>query len=587
MDLTEEQRVIIEDTLNNKDGVYFIKAAAGSGKSFTIFKAIDHIKKHKPFAKILYIVFNKANQVEAENKLSKYSAWLNPVKVSTAHSYARELLFSVRRGSTVIQRLDNNIIFQNQIKSRAKHVKESKHAPFIWLLEKYETSKQILDTFCEFMEYHFDDFYDGNNKPKDCTILDKHNKEVELYGIKIDNYSAVTKEHIEVFKNIIKEHEKKRLYTHGMYLKAAAYCKNLPKNEYDYVFFDEAQDASYFMLKVLEKQDIKKLYFVGDERQSIYNFNGVNENVFTTITPDKVYTLSKSFRFGEAIANLANEIISLDGGLKLSGTEQDSNIDLRKCTRLYRTNSKMFKDSLELAYLAYTTKTKIRLEYMNSKSDESIEQEILYFLYLYYKYAKRSIYYKYKSIFDSIQPSPKLNQFEKELEVKNNFFKVYNEFYDFLSDDIKYIFKYAKESEDFIEKYLAYNRCKVEVNPSCTILMTTMHKSKGMEWDNVVLAEELKFFYKDDNGVIRKSQNVLQELNLAYVAVTRARKSLNAEIIMHDLCMIHDKFMDISFIINNGVAVKQEHLIEEASQEDEELIDEASSAIQNKYLVKQ
>ena len=51
MNLTEEQRQIIEETITNKNGVYSVEACAGSGKSFTIFKAIDYYSKHLEKAK--------------------------------------------------------------------------------------------------------------------------------------------------------------------------------------------------------------------------------------------------------------------------------------------------------------------------------------------------------------------------------------------------------------------------------------------------------------------------------------------------------------------------------------------------------
>lgn len=593
MDLTEEQRLIIEETITNKDGIYGIQATAGSGKSFTIFKAIDYIKEKQPNAKILYIVFNKANQLEAEFKLRKYESWLQPVKVCTAHSFAREKYLKVRKKFDVMSTFDKDIIFSHQKSSYIRQIKYSKHRPFKWLLEKYHSSRYLLDAFCEFMEMHFDDDYVGPDKPTSCTIFDKHGNEVSAYGIKVDAYSVVTKNHIEVFKDIFKDHENRGLYTHGMYLKSAAYCKNLPSENFDYVFFDEAQDASYFMLKVLEKQNIKKLYFVGDERQSIYDFDGANVNVFSTQNFDKVYKLSKSFRFGSAIADLANTIIQLDSDITIEGTEQPNDTNITNCTRLYRTNAKLFKDSLELAYFAVTNGTKLKLDFLNSNndSDDYVQNEILGFLGLFYKYTNIEVYKKAKHIFENIQLSPILTQFSEQLEINRKFYKTYNAFYDMLSDDLHYILYYAKENSNFLEKYAAFIKCKQEAFPDYTINMITMHRSKGLEWDNVVIAEKVKIFFKDKNGVLRKNNDILHELNLAYVAVTRARKSLNAYIFIEDFIKLSSEFYNKSFVIENGKAIKTNVLCntyEDSRYEiDEELCDEASSAINDYYTVKQ
>ena len=547
--LTDEQRAIIEETLDNSKQVCGVVARAGSGKSFTIFEAIDYIVKHKLNAKILYLVFNKANQIEAEQKLlRKYAFSSVSVEVATAHSFALDCFRPTIKGIEVLSRLDKDIIFSHQSKSYKRHIKYSKHAPFHWLHDKFGSSKLVLDTFCEDMEAHFEDFYEGSDKPKYCEILTKNGAKEELYGIQVDAYSCVTREHIGIFKDIMKEHYKKHMYTHAMYLKAAAYSNKITARRYDYVFFDEAQDASFFMLKLLDKHSIGKLYFVGDDRQSIYNFGGATENVFETLHFDKLYTLSKSFRFGQNIANLANSIISMHSGQLLIGTEQGKDYDKTKLTRLYRTNAKLFKDALELAYQAVQNGIKLRIDFMKQTNDKSIDG-LLAFLKLFYKYEKPRKYKEHKDFFELFETIDTLKQFEQRLEETNRFYKTYKEFYDFLPEDFHDMLKYAKANDDFIDKYKALLSCVSEVEPVYDITMITMHRSKGLEWDNVMIAEPTKLYYTDRNDIVRKSSNYMQELNLAYVAVTRARKHLNAQALQNELCSESLKFEDISFIV--------------------------------------
>ena len=52
--------------------------------------------------------------------------------------------------------------------------------------------------------------------------------------------------------------------------------------------------------------------------------------------------------------------------------------------------------------------------------------------------------------------------------------------------------------------------------------LITAHRSKGLEWDNVVLADDFPSNYSNDSFV---GLNELEE-NLLYVAVTRAKKKL-------------------------------------------------------------
>lgn len=549
VNLTDEQRVIIEETITNPPGVYGTLARAGVGKSFTIFKAMDYIKEHQPKAKILYLVFNKANQIEAEQKLQKYALTLVPIEVATAHSFALQCYRLVNPGIKVISRLDRDLIYEFQKKSYKRDIKYSKHAPFHWLHDKFGASKLILKTFCEELLEHFQNYYDGPDKAKDCELLTKSGRKIEAFGIPVDAYSCVTQEHVYAFEEIMNIHIKKRMYTHAMYLKTAAYAKYAKLKDYDYVFFDEAQDASYFMLKLLDKHSIGKLYFIGDDRQSIYNFGGATENVFETMHFDKLYTLSKSFRFGKNIADLANAIITMHSKQKLVGTEQSKEYDKTKLTRLYRTNAKLFKDALDLAYQAVQNGIKLKIDFMKPLTEDASLHEIMAFLKLFYQYEKRGIYLDNKQFLDAFETPESLRQFEQRLEETNKFYNTYNEFYDFLPEDIHVMLNYAKAKSTFLDKYKALLVCLKESCPIYKITMITMHRSKGLQWPNVMIAEPTKLYYEDKNGVIRRNSNFMQELNLAYVAVTRAEKHLDASVLRNELCNESDKFEDISLIV--------------------------------------
>jgi ATP-dependent exoDNAse (exonuclease V) beta subunit len=67
---------------------------------------------------------------------------------------------------------------------------------------------------------------------------------------------------------------------------------------------------------------------------------------------------------------------------------------------------------------------------------------------------------------------------------------------------------------------------KANVSSSPDILLTTAHKSKGLEYDNVVIANDFKFGTKE---VLEMPE---QELNLLYVACTRAKKNLQLPTIL-------------------------------------------------------
>lgn len=560
MGLTEEQQKIINEIVDNAPGTYAIEAVAGSGKSFTIFEAIAHIKEKEPNAKILYLVFNKANQIEAERKLRKYAVWSVPVKVKTAHSFANEKWHKTAGDYTVIDKFDwHTAIRPEFLKSYDPDIKYSKRAPIDWLLNKYENARCLLSTFIEDMYSHWEDDYDGPDKPKECELIGNKGRKSYRYGIPISIHSCVQRAHIDIFKRLYEKHEKEKMFTHGMYLKGAAYSSKSGGSQFDYVFFDEAQDASYFMLKLLEKQDIGKIYYIGDERQSIYSFGAANENVFQTMDFDKKYTLTKSFRFGHAVADLATEIINMNSKHEVFGSKQSKLGPNDTIAFLYRTNATLFREALDWSYAAKMNGEKLKIDLMKRQEDVSVYTELLGFLGLFYQYNGKAHYYRhYRHEFPEYTPASLLafEQRLKDRELGESFMDIYNEQYDSLSEDIHVILPYALKEENFIEKYLAFKHCINEHFPEKTITMVTMHRSKGMEWDIVCIREATRLYYKDKEGTYRRHSNYIQELNLAYVAVTRARKSLDATILREELEKENCKFRYKSFLIGDGEYMK-------------------------------
>src|SRR5204863_2018341 len=92
--------------------------------------------------------------------------------------------------------------------------------------------------------------------------------------------------------------------THDFYLKK--FQLSNPELNYDYILFDEGQDASAAMLDVFFKQKATKV-IVGDTHQQIYSWryavNSLEKVDF------KTYHLSTSFRFNQDIADLASAIL--------------------------------------------------------------------------------------------------------------------------------------------------------------------------------------------------------------------------------------------------------------------------------------
>ena len=92
---------------------------------------------------------------------------------------------------------------------------------------------------------------------------------------------------------------------HDGYLKLWALGN--PVLDYDYVLLDEAQDTNPVVLEVVQNQT-RQIVFVGDRHQQIYAWRGA-VNAMEQITTEYEAKLTQSFRFGQAIADAATNIL--------------------------------------------------------------------------------------------------------------------------------------------------------------------------------------------------------------------------------------------------------------------------------------
>lgn len=108
-------------------------------------------------------------------------------------------------------------------------------------------------------------------------------------------------------------------YTPAAYLKEWSLGEPVIPGEF--VMVDEAQDLSGVMLRVVEHQIERgtQVVLVGDSAQAIYGWTGAVDAMQKLPTDATAY-LTRSFRFGPAIADLANLILAdIGADLRLTG----------------------------------------------------------------------------------------------------------------------------------------------------------------------------------------------------------------------------------------------------------------------------
>ena len=271
--LTKQQTAIINST-----GDLRINAVAGSGKTTTI---IEYAASRPRNARILYLAFNKSVKLEAVRKFADYG--LTNVKVETAHSLAYK-----------------HIVFTHNYKIKAKGYTNSEICQALGIKGNGEKHAEfvVANHIGKFVSYFCNS---DKAKVQDLnyrdTIIDDNARAF------VDSYYSFIQDGTRLF--LAKMDKGEIEITHDFYLKK--FQLSNPILPYDYILFDEAQDASAAMLDVFKKQKATKI-IVGDTHQQIYGWrhavNSLDKADFNTLH------LSTSFRFTQDIANLATGILS-------------------------------------------------------------------------------------------------------------------------------------------------------------------------------------------------------------------------------------------------------------------------------------
>jgi superfamily I DNA/RNA helicase len=98
-------------------------------------------------------------------------------------------------------------------------------------------------------------------------------------------------------------------------------------------------------------------------------------------------------------------------------------------------------------------------------------------------------------------------------------------------EDMKYFLKQSEEYDnltDFLDDIITMRKEDKRNDNNDCLTIITMHKAKGLEWDNVFIPFVDKGEYPrcKDKEFLQNTENIKNERNLFYVAITRARKML-------------------------------------------------------------
>lgn len=458
---TAEQELAIDYMQSGEDTK--VQAPAGSGKTWLLKKGSSIM----PDRRGTYLAFNKAIADEAK------ATFPGNVECRTGHSLAFGAV-----GRKYASRLKPLPGFKL---ASEYNIGETNMFP-----TKTAKGYLILDTIRNFCYSNDDELvvkhvpYLGK-KINDIEVLEFAYQDIPIQARKIMNLMMDEGENIPI--------------THDLYLKMWALGK--PRINKDFLLFDEAQDANPVILGVMQAQEHMQKIFVGDQYQQIYGWRGAL-NAMTSVPHQRATHLSRSFRFGQPIANVANDILQ-----------------------------------------KYTPDDEFPIEIIGNPNQRSVVEEItgcpdaiicrtnggvISHIFQYIEDYKVYLQGGATQLTSLIKGAQALKEGRKtanqELALFNNWEEVVE--YSQSSSDGKAMGVMIKLMDEYgADELMNLLKQTVSSPRSADITLTTAHKAKGLEWNKVKLGDD--FFYPTKEGQLLDSG----EVNVLYVAATRALEVLD------------------------------------------------------------
>jgi F-box protein 18 (helicase) len=460
--LTEEQQAIVACDLEPGQTLK-IMAFAGTGKTSTLIA----YAQARPQLRFLYIAFNKSVQLEAADKFPAN------VVARTAHALAfrshghahKDRLIPGLRANTVMQALGLNHY------EEARFTIETLHSYLVSAAPKVEAAHVPHQVQAFYQQSHgtIPDFVDLANQlgrrmcdPSDATVGMLHDGYLKLYQL------------------------------------------SNPVLDFDCILLDEAQDINPVTSAIVLSQaslpdrgrQPASVIIVGDSHQQIYSFRGARDSLKKIKTSQTMY-LTRSFRFDNNIARVANMVLATFKGEKrrLSGTPRDDakpKWDPDRYTVIARTNAAVFDRAVQLS----KTHT---LGFAGGLQGYRLN-------------GLKDVYYLYAGLPEGIS----------DAYIKGFYDYGHLRAYAEAVEDIE-LLSICRVVENYggrIPKLIDAITEKAVDAAMAQITLTTAHKSKGLQWPNVLLLGDFLELVKEGQ-LINPAGVDPDEFNLIYVAITR------------------------------------------------------------------
>jgi superfamily I DNA/RNA helicase len=317
------QNDIYQEVIGTNNHI-LIEALAGSGKTSTLVWLVKKLKQENRInnSKIIYLAFNKSIQVELDAKLNGTGVY-----AQTTHGF----------GLSILRRNFQNVKIENKIydlfdeyfcnalgyEYTDYNLKSVRKNPFYKIKNNVV---KIVGLIKNWGILPLNSKFSTQDIEFILSFFDAYNLEI------IENISneEIVNHALNLLLKTIPDLEQKEIcisYDDMLYLPLYF---NLKFPKYDLVLTDESQDfnaAQQSFLKILSAND-SRIIVVGDKYQAIYRFRGADSNSFENIKNIielnrncEIKKLPINYRCDQLIIKRAQQIVpTLEGNSKAAGT---------------------------------------------------------------------------------------------------------------------------------------------------------------------------------------------------------------------------------------------------------------------------
>lgn len=497
------QQQAVFDWVDRGYGSAFVEAVAGAGKTTTLIEALKKMR-----GSVAFVAYNKKIADEIKEKVAKLD-FGNRVRVGTFHSFGynawKRIHPNVRiEADEKADRIREHLNSIFAINDEGKHSLELegevfKLFPFVQKLVSL-AKQRVIGVFGhiddESLWFDIVDHFDLAYEIEDEALIEKG---IEM-AISALRFSTKIAPEIIDFDDML-------------YMPLISGCKMW---ENTWLLVDEAQDTNPARRALARKMLWAKgrAIFVGDRHQAIYGFTGADNDAVDQIMKDfrcKILPLTVTYRCPKEVVKMANTVVSHIQAHDTAPEGQVSELaydEFWKINDLTPTDAVLCRNTKPLVEMAFAL---IRRGIACHVEGREIGAGLI-------KLADR---YKAKD----------LDELRDKLE-------------DFRTREVQKLIAKGKETqaqgvEDRVDTILiladkvhTIDGLKDTINSMFkdtdgkkpeTLTLSTIHKSKGREWDRVFI---LGYYELMPSSFARQEWQIQQEYNLMYVGVTRAKDRL-------------------------------------------------------------